>query len=95
MATAGMVHGGRGRGARGRQDPGRDHANGALQKGLVLGTAGLGWEDRGAVVLRHLLVGFVEHRFCPGVLEYSSLEVVRREDAGAPAEIPVSVDMTG
>lgn len=94
-ASAEMVHGGCGRGARGRQHPGRDHANGALHKGLVLVTVGPGWEDGGAVVLRHLLVGFVEHHFRPGILDNTSLEFVRREDAGNAAEIPVNVDMTG
>ena len=79
----------------GCQDPGGDHAHGALHKGLVLWAAGPGWEDSGAVVLRHLLVGLVEHRFRPGVLDYTGLEVVWCEDAGNTVEIPVGVDMAG
>ena len=81
--------------AQSSQDPGRDHADGALHKGLVLGTAGPGGENGGAVVLRHLLVGLVEHSLCTGVLDNTGLEVVRREDAGDAAEIPVGVDMAG
>ena len=81
--------------AQGRQDPGGDYAHRALYKGFVLGTAGTCREDGGAVVPRHLLVGLVEYCFHPGVLEYTSFEVVWREDAGNPAEILVGVDMTG
>lgn len=60
-----------------------------------MGLRGRAGEDGGAVVLRHLLVGLIEHRFRPGVLDHTGLEIVRREDAGDPAEIPVGVDMTG
>ena len=62
---------------------------------IILGTARTGWEDGGAVVLRHLLVGLVEHRFRPGIPDYTGLEVVRRENAGNAAEIPVSAHMAG
>ena len=79
--------------AQSSQNPGGDHANGTLHKGLVLGTAGAGRENGGAVVLRHFLVGFVEHSLCTRVLDNTGLEVVRGEDAGDAAEIPVGVDM--
>ena len=81
--------------AQSSQDPGRDHADGAFHKGLVLGTVGASGENGSAVVLRHLLVGLVEHRLCPGILDHAGLEVVRREDAGDAAKIPVGVDMAG
>lgn len=79
----------------GRQDSGGGHANGPLHKSLVLGTAGTGRENGGTVVLRHLLVGLVEHCFRSGILHHTGLEVIRREDAGDAAEIPIGVDMTG
>ena len=66
----------------GRQDPCGGHANGPLHKSLVLGTAGTGRENGGTVVLRHLLVGLVEHCFRSGILHHAGLEVIRREDAG-------------
>ena len=47
------------------------------------------------IVLRHLLVGLVEHSLCPGILDHTGLEVVRCEDAGDSAKIPVGVDMAG
>src|SRR5699024_1582452 len=81
--------------AQSSQDPGRDHANGSLYKGFVFGAAGTGWKNSGAIVLRHLLVGLVEHSLCPGILDNTGLEVVRCEDAGDSAEIPVGVDMAG
>src|SRR5699024_6093215 len=81
--------------AQSSQDPSGGHANGALHKGLVLRAAGTSQENGGAVVLGHLLVGLVEYCFRPGVLAYTGLEVVRREDAGDAAEIPVGVDMAG
>ena len=62
---------------------------------IILWAAGPGWEDSGAVVLRHLLVGLVEHRFRPGVLDHTGLEVVWCEDAGNAAEIPVGAHMAG
>ena len=74
----------------GRQDSGGGHANGPLHKSLVLGTAGTGRENGGTVVLRHLLVGLVEHCFRSGILHHTGLEVIRREDAGNAAEIPIS-----
>lgn len=46
-------------------------------------------------MLRHLLVGLVEHCFRSGILHHAGLEVIRREDAGDAAEIPIGVDMTG
>ena len=78
-----------------RQNPGGDHTHRAFHKGFVLGTAGPGGENGGAVVFCHLLIGLVEHRFRPGILDHTGLEVVRREDADDAAEIPVGVDMTG
>ena len=78
-----------------RQDPGGGHANGPLHKSLVFGTAGTGRENGGTVVLRHLLIGLVEHCFRSGILHHAGLEVIRREDAGDAAEISVGVDMTG
>ena len=78
-----------------RQNPGGDHPHRAFHKGLVLGTAGPGGENGGAVVFCHLLAGLVEHSLCPGILDHTGLEIVRREDAGDAAEIPVGVNMTG
>lgn len=43
-----------------------------------LGTAVSIRENGDAVALLHLLLGFVEHRFGFGVLEYTSLEFIRR-----------------
>lgn len=37
----------------------------------------------------------VKHRFCPGILDYTGLEVVWREDTGDTVEILVGVDVVG
>ena len=53
----------------------------------------MGRKDGGAVVLRHLLIESVEHRFCLGVFYRASLEVVWSTNANHSSEIPISVDM--
>ena len=75
----------------GLQNPGRDHANEPFHKSLVLGTERIGRKNGGVVVLRHLLVGFVKHSLCTGVLRNTDLEVVQREDAGDAALLHLSV----
>lgn len=62
-------------------------------KALSLGLRGAGRKNGGSVMLRHFLLGLVEHSLGPGILDHTSLEIVRCEDAGNAAEIPVGVDM--
>ena len=51
--------------------------------------------NRGAVILRHLLVGSVQDGLIPGILCNAGLEIVRDQQPCHTSEVIVGMDMTG
>ena len=61
----------------------------------ILGLSGPGRDNGSSIMLRHLLVRFVDHGFVFCVLYDAGFKVVRREDPGYTAEEAICIDMGG
>lgn len=63
-------------------------------KRLVLRCSWPSWDDGGAVMLCHLLIGLGQDSFRTGILDDTGLEVVRCEAPGNAAKIIVCMDVS-